>query len=108
MPVSTARVREIRQQLDDAARDLAGDDHYAELADVVGQAAEEFDSMVDERGQMTEAAPVQVGSRVKRTDDAPADEPAPDDMGVTDEPDSPDAPAAKKRKLPPQFSKSSR
>lgn len=97
MAVSTSRVREIRKQLDDAARDLEGDDAYAELADIVAAAADGFNGLVDERGQLTEAPAVQVGARVKRED-----EPAPDDVDMVDEPEDPDA-AKPKRKLPPQF-----
>lgn len=103
MPVSSARVREIRKQLDDAARDLEGDAAYAELADVVAAAADGFAEMTDERGELVEAAPAQVGARVKRAPEEPADEPE-DEVDVPD-PDEPDVdePVAKKRKLPPQF-----
>ena len=107
MAVSTSRVREIRAFFNDAARDLEGDDMYADLADVVGQAADAMDAMVDERGQMTESEPMQVGSRVKRAEDPPADEADMSPKGDEPEPADPD-PQAKKRKLPPQFTKSSR
>jgi hypothetical protein len=101
MAVSAARIREIRSFFNDAARDLEGSPEFADLADVVSQAADAMDQMVDERGQMTEQAPPQVGSRVKRAEEPAADE-GDEPAGDEPEPDEAD-PAAKKRKLPPQF-----
>lgn len=102
MAISSNRVREIRKQLEDAARDLEGDESYTELADLVAAASDGFSAMVDERGQMTEAPAPQVGARVKR-DEEPGDmadpDVEPDDVDV-DEADDPRKP---KRKLPPQF-----
>jgi hypothetical protein len=104
MPVSTSRIREIRKQLEDAARDLSGDREFESLADTVESAAKAFSEAVDERGQLRDDPAPQVGARVKRpdgpADDAPLDA---DKRDVVDEPDSPDEPAARKRKLPPEF-----